>query len=136
MRPTLRPYQARAVEDARAAFSAGARAVLLVGTVREVQSRDVHPGVGTDILRAVVIGETPGPDQRAVTLRQGATDQHRPGAAQRHLARLQNLDAGGRPRGTVVFDGFCLKIAHDSPSRLRTIVAFAPNHTCAVLTAT
>ena len=30
MRPTLRPYQARAVEDARAAFSSGARAVLLV----------------------------------------------------------------------------------------------------------
>lgn len=29
-RPTLRPYQARAVADARAAFAAGARAVLLV----------------------------------------------------------------------------------------------------------
>ncbi|BBX84408.1 hypothetical protein MAUB_22810 [Mycolicibacterium aubagnense] len=88
--------------------------------------RDVHAGLGADVFRTVVVGETPRADERTVTLRQSATDLHRTGTTERHLTRPENLDAIGRPGGTVIFDGLCLKIAHDSPFRLRTIVAFAP----------
>ena len=45
------------------------------------------PPVVVDLVGAVVVDEAPGPDQRALPLRQGAAHPHRPRPAERHVAR-------------------------------------------------
>ena len=69
--------------------------------------RHVHPLAATHVVGAVVVGETPGPDQRPLALRQRASHQDRPRPAQRYLARMQHTgewrshtgDFGGRGVG-------------------------------------
>ena len=50
----------------------------------------VHPGAARDVVRPVVVGEAPRPDQRAFPLREGAPHPDRPRAAQGNLTRTQN----------------------------------------------
>src|SRR4051794_41324179 len=52
--------------------------------------RHVHPGPAAHILRAVVVGEAPRPDQRSLTLWQCAPDHDGAWTAQRHLTRMQH----------------------------------------------
>ncbi len=52
--------------------------------------RNVHPGSAADVVRPVVIGEAPRPDQRPLALGQGASHADRARTTQRNLARMQN----------------------------------------------
>src|SRR5882724_9765653 len=52
--------------------------------------RHVHPLAATHVVGAVVVGETPRPDQRPLPLRQRASHPNRPRPAQRHLSRMQH----------------------------------------------
>jgi hypothetical protein len=52
--------------------------------------RHVHPCAATNVVRTVMVGETPRPDQRPLPLWQRASHLDRPRAAQRHLAWMQH----------------------------------------------
>src|SRR6476620_7731905 len=70
-----------------------------------------------DVFGGVVVDEAPRPDERALALREAATDRHRSRAAERHLAVGQ--DDGGRGGRVVAADdlgGVAVRVAH--PFRL------------------
>ena len=52
--------------------------------------RHVHPDAAAHVVRPVVVGETPRPDQRPLPLRQGASHADGPRAAQRDFPRMQH----------------------------------------------
>ena len=52
--------------------------------------RHVHAGAAADVVRPVVVGEAPRPDQRPLPLRQGAPHPDRPRTAQRHVRGMQH----------------------------------------------
>jgi hypothetical protein len=79
---------------------------------------DVHRAGAGDLVRAVVVGEAPRADQRPRPLGEGAPDPHGPRAAQRDLARGEDLHGravrvgGRRPVATGEFGGGGLGVAH------------------------
>ena len=75
--------------------------------------RDVHAAGAGDVVRAVVVGEAPGADQRALALREGAPHGHRARAAEGDVAGFEDLHAGGgRRRGADGLLRLGLDIAH------------------------
>ena len=77
--------------------------------------RDVHATGAGDVVRAVVVGEAPGADERALALGEGAPHGHRAGAAERDVARFEDLHTVGRRRRGA--DGLLrlrLDVAHGS----------------------
>ena len=54
--------------------------------------RHIHRAAPGHRVRAVAVDEAPGSDEAALLLRQGPAHRHRPGAAERHLARFEKLD--------------------------------------------
>ena len=56
--------------------------------------RDDHAAGPPDVVRPVVVGEAPGPDQRAEALGERPAHRHRPRAAQGDEPRLEELDLG------------------------------------------
>ena len=53
--------------------------------------RDAHPAGHRHVVRPVVVDEAPAADQRPAPLREGAAHGHRARAAERNVARLQDL---------------------------------------------
>ena len=58
-----------------------------------------HPARGRHEVGAVVVDEAPRADEAARSLRERAVHGHRTRAAERHLARLEDLDGRGRAAG-------------------------------------
>ena len=72
--------------------------------------RHVHAGAIADVVRPVVVGEAPRPDQGSLALRQGAAHADGARAAQRDFSRMQ--DAGECRCRASHFGGRGIGIAH------------------------
>ena len=73
---------------------------------------DSHPARLRDLVGTVVVDEAPGPDQRAVPLRERPAYPHRARPAERHVARDHDLDGGRRHGCAGHLRGAFLQVAH------------------------
>src|SRR3546814_9394810 len=75
-----------------------------------------------DVVGTVVVHEAPGADQRALPLREGTPHEHRARAAERDLARGEDLDVEiGGALGADQFVRIALEIAHAASVPGRTV---------------